>query len=94
MAGAGVGLGELYPPCVATLTVALSASGAGLEALVAITLEAARGVDAAAVGTQAGPRVAFVLIWGGRDEAGGEAGAPQASLPSPCTLPSRHILLL
>lgn len=47
---------------MATLTVALGAGGAGPEALVTVTTEAAYGVDAAAVGTQVGLRAALVLI--------------------------------
>lgn len=42
--------------------VALGEAGAGLEALVTVTLEAALGVDAAAVGTEAGLGAAFIVI--------------------------------
>lgn len=52
----------------------LGAGGAELETLVAVTLEAAHGVDAAAVGAQAGLGTTFVLICGGRDEAGRRGG--------------------
>ena len=56
--------GWLHPPCLslAPLTVALGEAGAGLEALVTVTLEAALGVDAAAVGTEAGLGAAFIVI--------------------------------
>lgn len=56
--------GWLCPPYLglATLTVALSEVRAGLEALVTITAEAACGVDAAAIGTEAGLGMAFIVI--------------------------------
>lgn len=47
---------------LATLTMALSEGGAGLEPLITVTSEAARGVDTVTVGTEAGLGTAFVLI--------------------------------
>lgn len=45
-----------------TLTLALGEAGAGLVALVTVTMEAAHSVDAAAVGTGAGLGTAFIII--------------------------------
>lgn len=45
-----------------TLTLALGEAGAGLVALITDTMEAAHGVDAAAVGTGAGLGTAFIII--------------------------------
>lgn len=56
--------GWLCPPYLglATLTMALSEGRAGLEALVTVTVEAACGVDAVAIGTEAGLGMAFIDI--------------------------------
>lgn len=45
-----------------TLTLALGEAGAGLVALVTVAVEAAQGVDAAAIGTGAGLGTAFIII--------------------------------
>lgn len=52
------------PLCLSlvTLTMALGEGGAGLEALITVALEAARSVDAAAVGTESGLGAALILI--------------------------------
>lgn len=63
-ASGGTGIGWLHPPCLSlvTLTMALGEGGAGLEALITVALEAARSVDAAAVGTESGLGAALILI--------------------------------
>lgn len=73
--------GWLCPPCLATLTLALGAGRAELEALITVTLEAAHSVDTATVGAQAGLGVTFILICGGRDEAGCRGGQTPPSQP-------------
>ena len=46
----------------ATLTVALSKGGAGLESLITVAPEAARGVDTAAIDTEVRLSLAFIVI--------------------------------
>lgn len=55
---------SLCSPCLflVTLTMALSEGGAGMETLIAMTLEASHCVDTATMGTEAGLGLTFILI--------------------------------
>lgn len=71
------------PSSLATLTMALGKGRARLEALMTVAPEAARGVDAAAVGTDAGLGAAFIFIWGGKKkQANGGDRAPSGPVAS------------
>lgn len=63
-ASGGTGVGWLHPLYLSlvTLTMALGEGGTGLESLITVALEAARSVDAAAVGTESGLGAALILI--------------------------------
>lgn len=57
-------LTSLCSPCLflVTLTMTLSEGEAGMETLIAMTLEASHGVDAATMGTEAGLGLTFIFV--------------------------------